>query len=107
MRVLFVGGTGIISSACARATLDRGIELHLLHRGIEPDALLRQPRALGGDRRILRRGARRRGGAEPLQPRVEISQPRLQIGELVAQVVAQRREALRQIARRRTARRCS
>ena len=33
MRALFVGGTGIISSACARLAIDRGIELHLLHRG--------------------------------------------------------------------------
>jgi len=33
MRVLFVGGTGIISSACARAALDSGIDLYLLHRG--------------------------------------------------------------------------
>lgn len=33
MRVLFVGGTGIISSACARAALDRGIDLYLLRRG--------------------------------------------------------------------------
>ena len=33
MRVLFVGGTGIISSACARAALERGIDLYLLHRG--------------------------------------------------------------------------
>jgi nucleoside-diphosphate-sugar epimerase len=33
MRVLFVGGTGIISSACARAALEHGIDLYLLHRG--------------------------------------------------------------------------
>lgn len=36
MRVLFVGGTGIISSACSRLALDRGIELHLLCRGESP-----------------------------------------------------------------------
>ncbi|NNE36336.1 MAG: NAD-dependent epimerase/dehydratase family protein [Rhodothermales bacterium] len=33
MKVLFVGGTGIISSACARLAIDRGIELYLLNRG--------------------------------------------------------------------------
>ncbi len=33
MNVLFVGGTGIISSACARCALERGIELTILCRG--------------------------------------------------------------------------
>jgi len=33
MRVLFIGGTGIISSACSRLALDRGIELYMLNRG--------------------------------------------------------------------------
>ncbi|HET8655492.1 MAG TPA: SDR family oxidoreductase [Longimicrobiaceae bacterium] len=33
MRVLFIGGTGIISSACARLAVERGIELYLLNRG--------------------------------------------------------------------------
>jgi nucleoside-diphosphate-sugar epimerase len=33
MKVLFVGGTGIISSACSRLALESGIELHLLCRG--------------------------------------------------------------------------
>jgi nucleoside-diphosphate-sugar epimerase len=33
MKVLFVGGTGIISSACAELALARGVELHLLCRG--------------------------------------------------------------------------
>lgn len=33
MRVLFIGGTGIISSACAQLALARGIELHLALRG--------------------------------------------------------------------------
>jgi len=30
--VLFIGGTGIISSACARLAVERGIELHVLKR---------------------------------------------------------------------------
>jgi nucleoside-diphosphate-sugar epimerase len=33
MRALFVGGTGIISSACARLAVERGVELHVLNRG--------------------------------------------------------------------------
>ncbi|MGC4093469.1 MAG: SDR family oxidoreductase [Polyangiaceae bacterium] len=33
MKVLFVGGTGIISSACSALALERGIELYLLLRG--------------------------------------------------------------------------
>ncbi len=33
MKVLFIGGTGIISSACSRLAVQRGIELYLLNRG--------------------------------------------------------------------------
>jgi nucleoside-diphosphate-sugar epimerase len=33
MRVLFIGGTGIISSACTRLAIARGIDLTLLNRG--------------------------------------------------------------------------
>jgi nucleoside-diphosphate-sugar epimerase len=33
MKVLFIGGTGIISSACSEQALERGIELYLLNRG--------------------------------------------------------------------------
>jgi len=33
MRVLFIGGTGIISTACSQLALDRGIDLTLLTRG--------------------------------------------------------------------------
>jgi nucleoside-diphosphate-sugar epimerase len=33
MRVLFIGGTGIISTACARLALARGFDLTLLNRG--------------------------------------------------------------------------
>ena len=33
MKVLFIGGTGVISSACARLAVERGIELYLLNRG--------------------------------------------------------------------------
>ncbi|MGC9356259.1 MAG: SDR family oxidoreductase [Anaerolineae bacterium] len=33
MRVLFIGGTGVISSACTRLAVERGISLTLLNRG--------------------------------------------------------------------------
>ena len=33
MRVLFIGGTGKISSACTQLAVDRGIDLYLLNRG--------------------------------------------------------------------------
>ena len=33
LRVLFLGGTGIISSACSRLAVERGIELFVLNRG--------------------------------------------------------------------------
>lgn len=33
MKVLFIGGTGIISSACSRRAIDQGIDLYLLNRG--------------------------------------------------------------------------
>jgi nucleoside-diphosphate-sugar epimerase len=33
MRVLFIGGTGVISSACSELALARGIDLYLLNRG--------------------------------------------------------------------------
>jgi nucleoside-diphosphate-sugar epimerase len=33
MKVLYIGGTGIISSGCAQLALDRGIELFILNRG--------------------------------------------------------------------------
>jgi nucleoside-diphosphate-sugar epimerase len=33
MKALFIGGTGIISSACSQLALERGIELYLFNRG--------------------------------------------------------------------------
>ncbi len=35
MRVLFIGGTGVISAACVAEALAQGHEVHLLHRGRE------------------------------------------------------------------------
>jgi nucleoside-diphosphate-sugar epimerase len=33
LKVLFVGGSGIISSACAQAAVERGVDLYVLNRG--------------------------------------------------------------------------
>jgi nucleoside-diphosphate-sugar epimerase len=33
MKVLFIGGTGVISSACSQVAVERGIELYLFNRG--------------------------------------------------------------------------
>jgi nucleoside-diphosphate-sugar epimerase len=33
MKVLFIGGTGVISSACAELAVARGFELTVLNRG--------------------------------------------------------------------------
>jgi len=37
MKVLFIGGTGLISTASTRLTVERGIDLYLLNRGSDPD----------------------------------------------------------------------
>ena len=49
MRVLFIGGTGIISSACSELALERGIELYLLCRGKSPRPIPKGARVLNGD----------------------------------------------------------
>jgi len=49
MRVLFVGGTGIISSACSELALERGIELYLLLRGQSPRPIPKGAKVLRGD----------------------------------------------------------
>jgi UDP-glucose 4-epimerase len=33
LKVLFIGGTGVISSACSQLAVERGIDLYLLNRG--------------------------------------------------------------------------
>jgi len=51
MKVLFIGGTGIISSACSQLALERGIELYLLNRGQSVRATPAGARVLRGDAR--------------------------------------------------------
>lgn len=49
MKVLFIGGTGVISSACAWLALERGIELYLFTRGESARAMPDGARILRGD----------------------------------------------------------
>jgi nucleoside-diphosphate-sugar epimerase len=43
LKVLFIGGTGIISSACAQLAVDRGIDLYVLNRGTTAKRPLPEP----------------------------------------------------------------
>src|ERR687889_67793 len=50
LRVLFIGGSGIISSACSSLAVERGIELYVLNRGRSADRPLpAQATVLQGD----------------------------------------------------------
>ena len=49
MRVLFIGGTGIISSACSELALQHGIELYLLNRGRSDRPAAAGAKTLRGD----------------------------------------------------------
>jgi nucleoside-diphosphate-sugar epimerase len=49
MKVLFIGGTGIISSACSQLAVDRGIDLYLLNRGQSKRPTLPNANILVGD----------------------------------------------------------
>lgn len=54
MKVLFIGGTGIISSACSRLAIERGMDLHLLNRGQSVRPAPEGARLLHGDIRDSR-----------------------------------------------------
>jgi nucleoside-diphosphate-sugar epimerase len=49
LRVLFIGGTGVISSACSRLAAERGIDLYLLNRGQTQRSVPEQVHLLYGD----------------------------------------------------------
>jgi nucleoside-diphosphate-sugar epimerase len=49
MKALFVGGTGVISSACSRLAVERGFDLTLLSRGRSVRPVPREARVLRGD----------------------------------------------------------
>ena len=49
MKVLFIGGTGVISSACSRLAVERGIDLTLFNRGETERPVPEGARVLHGD----------------------------------------------------------
>jgi len=49
MRILFIGGTGIISTPCTRQALDQGHELFHLNRGSNPEQAPREVTTLKAD----------------------------------------------------------
>jgi nucleoside-diphosphate-sugar epimerase len=49
MKVLFLGGTGVISSACSRLAVNRGIDLYLFNRGQTARPIPEGARILHGD----------------------------------------------------------
>ncbi len=49
MKVLFIGGTGIISSACSQLAVERGIRLYLLNRGQTSRPVPREAELLPAD----------------------------------------------------------
>lgn len=49
MKVLFIGGTGIISTAVSKVAIDRGIDLYILNRGHRNDKLPEGAKILVGD----------------------------------------------------------
>jgi len=49
MKVLFIGGTGIISSACSQLAVERGLELYLLSRGQSARPVPQGARVLQGN----------------------------------------------------------
>jgi len=52
IKVLFIGGTGIISSACSELAIQRGIELYLLNRGQSNRSAVEGAKLLNGDIRM-------------------------------------------------------
>ena len=53
MKVLFIGGTGIISSACSQLAVERGIDLYLLNRGQSSRPIPAGAHVLNGDIRRI------------------------------------------------------
>jgi nucleoside-diphosphate-sugar epimerase len=49
MKVLFIGGTGVISSACSQLAIERGIDLYMFNRGTSPRPVPEGARVLHGD----------------------------------------------------------
>jgi len=62
MKVLFIGGTGLISTACTQLAADRGIELYLFNRGQRPATLPAGVKVIPGDIRKPDEAARALAG---------------------------------------------
>ncbi len=56
MKVLFIGGTGIISTACTRLAAERGIDITLLTRGLRTPDLPAGVKTLSADIEDAARG---------------------------------------------------
>jgi len=54
MKVLFIGGTGIISSACSQLAIERGIDLYILNRGKTKRPIPQEAHVLNGDIRDIK-----------------------------------------------------
>jgi len=63
MKVLFIGGTGIISTACTQLAVERGIELTLLTRGRHDARLPSGTKTITADAQDTPAAARALGGA--------------------------------------------
>ncbi|NIK76745.1 nucleoside-diphosphate-sugar epimerase [Paenibacillus castaneae] len=53
MKVLFIGGTGLISQAVSRLAVERGIELYLFNRGKRDEFVPKGARVINGDIRDM------------------------------------------------------
>ena len=49
MKVLFIGGTGVISEAVSRLAIEKGIDLYLLNRGNRPQFFPQGAKLISGD----------------------------------------------------------
>jgi nucleoside-diphosphate-sugar epimerase len=49
LKALFIGGTGVISSACTQVAVERGIDIYLLNRGLSGRAVPERAIQLRGD----------------------------------------------------------
>lgn len=49
MKVLFIGGTGLISEAVSKLAVEKGIELYLFNRGLHLDAIPKGAHVITGD----------------------------------------------------------
>ena len=66
MKVLFIGGTGVISSACSQLAVERGIELYFFNRGQTWRPIPEGVQVLYGDIRNLAEAQEGVGGGKKM-----------------------------------------